>query len=94
MAVRISTKHQVTIPRRVVEELGLEVGEYLDAFVDKGRIVFVRRQLVDRDQAYFWTPEWQAGEREASEEIAQGLTKTYESVDDLVSDLQSEQSGR
>ena len=26
----------------------------------------------DDDQDWFWTPEWQAGEKEASEEIQQG----------------------
>ena len=28
------------------------------------------------DQAWFWTPEWQAGEKEASEEIQQGRLST------------------
>lgn len=28
--------------------------------------------MAARDQAWFWTPEWQAGEREADEEIRRG----------------------
>jgi len=36
------------------------------------------------DQAWFWTPEWQAGEREASEQIAAGQTKSYDSMDALL----------
>ncbi|MFI5953786.1 helix-turn-helix domain-containing protein [Cryptosporangium sp. NPDC051539] len=38
------------------------------------------------DQAWFWTPEWQAGEHEASEQIAAGDTTSYESMDALVAD--------
>jgi hypothetical protein len=32
------------------------------------------KKLVDAAQAWFWTDEWQAGEREASEDIAAGRT--------------------
>ena len=28
---------------------------------------------IDADQAWFWTPEWQAKEREAKEEITAGI---------------------
>ena len=38
------------------------------------------------DQAWFWTPEWQAGEREASEQIAAGATTSYDSMDALFTD--------
>ena len=27
---------------------------------------------IDRSQAWFWTPEWQAGEREATEQARRG----------------------
>jgi len=33
------------------------------------------------DQAYFWTAEWQAGEREADEDIAAGRTQLFDDVD-------------
>jgi len=33
---------------------------------------------IDPEQAWFWTPEWQAGEREADEDIAAGrVTRSY-----------------
>lgn len=34
--------------------------------------------VIPRDQLYYWTPEWQAGEREADEDIAAGRTRTFE----------------
>ena len=29
-------------------------------------------EIIDREQAYFWTKEWQEAEKEASEDIKQG----------------------
>ena len=38
---------------------------------------------VPADQAWFWTPEWQEGEREASEQIVSGLLATHDADDFL-----------
>lgn len=39
------------------------------------------------DQAWFFTLEWLAGEREADEEIAVGRGKVHESADDMFAHL-------
>ena len=41
----------------------------------------------DPDQAYFWTPEWQAKEREADEDIAAGRYEEFSTVEDMLADL-------
>jgi hypothetical protein len=38
--------------------------------------------------AYFWTRKWQEGEREADEDIKAGRVKTFDSVEELISDLE------
>jgi hypothetical protein len=48
----------------------------------------------DPDQAWFWTPEWQAMEREADEDIAAGRYKTFDNMDDLIADLDAGASSR
>ena len=45
------------------------------------------KKLVDKSQAYFWTKRWQKGEKEAVEDIKAGRVKTFESVDELIKDL-------
>ena len=45
------------------------------------------KKHIDASQAYFWTRKWQAGEREASAEIATGQTKRFPSVEALIRDL-------
>ena len=45
------------------------------------------KKLVDKSQAYFWTKKWQEGERAADEDIKAGRVKTFDSVDELIKDL-------
>jgi len=44
-------------------------------------------KLIPAEQAWFWTREWQAGEKEADEDIAAGKVKTFDRVDDLLEEL-------
>ena len=48
------------------------------------------KKLVDKSQAYFWTRKWQKGEKEAAEDIKAGRVKTFDSVDELIKDLDKE----
>jgi len=48
------------------------------------------KKLVDKSQAYFWTGKWQEGERAADEDIKVGRVKTFDSVDELIKDLEQE----
>ncbi len=45
------------------------------------------RRLTDASQAWFWTPGWQKGEREASDDITAGRTTVYETGEDLLQSL-------
>ncbi len=56
--------------------------------VEDERAVLMPKKLVDKSQAYFWTKRWQEGEREADEDIKAGRVKTFDSVDDLIKDLE------
>jgi len=51
------------------------------------RGVLMPKKLVDKGQAYFWTKRWQEVEREADEDIKAGRVKTFDSVDELINDL-------
>ena len=44
-AVRVGPKHQVTIPKEVFESLNLDVGDFLDATAEGGRIVLTPKRL-------------------------------------------------
>jgi AbrB family looped-hinge helix DNA binding protein len=82
------TRHgQITLPAAVREQLGIEEGDIVEIKVEEERAVLTPKKLVDKSQVYFWTERWQKGEREAAEDIEAGRVKTFESVDELVKDL-------
>ena len=46
--VTVKKKYQVVIPQRVREEIGVDVGDILEAKAERGRIVLEPRAIVDR----------------------------------------------
>ena len=85
------TRHgQITLPASVRKELGIEEGDLIEIEVVDERAVLMPKKLVDKSQAYFWTKGWQEGERQADEDIEAGRVKTFDSVDDLIKDLDKE----
>ena len=51
---------------------------------------FVIDSDADDSQAYFWTPEWQEGERRAHEDIAAGRVHRFDSLGDLLESLHAD----
>jgi len=68
----------------VRELLGLQEGDFIEVQESNGAIVMLPKKLIDADQAWFWSPEWQKGEREAEEDIRAGrLAGPFKTVKDL-----------
>ncbi len=51
--------------------------------------VAAKAGLIDPDQRWWWTEEWQAGEREAERDIAEGRTETFDSIEAFINSLRS-----
>jgi AbrB family looped-hinge helix DNA binding protein len=62
----------VTIPQDVRERLDLAEGDQFVITVEEDRIVLTPTSVIPDDQAWFWTPEWQAKEAEADQAAARG----------------------
>ena len=86
--VRLGAKRQITLPRRAASRLRLHEGDYFDVRVADDRIELVPMAMIPRDQLWYWTPEWQAKEREADEDLAAGRVKSFKSADSLIRSLQ------
>ena len=43
-----------------------------------------------QEQGYLWGEPWQEGEREAEENLCEGRTECFETLDDLIADLDTE----
>jgi hypothetical protein len=66
------------------------VDELPDDAIDGAALLLrsLKTRRIDPDQAWFWTPEWQEGEREVDEAIARGeVGAVYMSDEEFISAL-------
>ena len=80
----IRDKGQVTIPSGIRKAAHLGEGDSVEVVITPDGILLRPRKLVDATQAWFWTPDWQRAEQEASEDIRQGRTRTYKTDRDFL----------
>ena len=78
-------KGQLTIPADVRDTAHLEEGDPIE-IVDGG-ILLRPLKLIDATQAWFWTPEWQEGERRAEAQIAAGSRERFASEEEFLAAL-------
>lgn len=86
-SVRFKKRSQVTIPKEFVDSLHLREGDRLECRLENGRIVIVPTMEIPKDQAWFWTEEWQKEEKEAEKQIANGELTPTMNVEDTLADL-------
>ena len=85
---KVGPKFQVTIPKAAREAVGLDVGDLVDAIPQGNGILLRPKTVTDKH------PLIEARLREAEADIKAGrVSQVFESVDDLMADLNSP-SGR
>ena len=89
--VKVTRGGQVTIPATLRRQAGIKIGDYLEVQVVDGQLRLLPKQVIDKDQAYFWTAAWQEGEREAEQDLREGRTEEFETLDALFADLDEEE---
>jgi len=141
--VKIKTKGQITIPKKVRETLGLSEGDLIEVDVENGKGIFMPRRviaaapavklsakeqkslirarkkiqlinedlvsskgltdaeadaavkagLIDPEQRYWWTEEWQKGERQAERDSREGRSSgPFETAEELFSHLDQQRA--
>ncbi len=89
MITQLRSRSQITLPREIVKKMKLQKGDNLDVVVDDDKIIVKPVLLIDRSQAWFWSKEWQAMEKEADEDIKHGKVQKASSVKELIEKLDS-----
>lgn len=84
---KVTRNGQITLPAPARRALRVAEGDYVQVRVTADSIVLTPKKLVDKSQTFFWSPEWQAAEREASEDIVAGRVRAAQDVDDLIAQL-------
>ena len=86
--VKIRPKAQLTLPEEIRRALHIAEGDEVEFAVHDDGTVTIRGYVsIPTDQAWFFTPEWLAGEREADEDIAVGRGTAHESAGDMFAHL-------
>ena len=82
----------ITIPATAADKLA-ELGQAMLKLANSMKLsaqpgVVVKPRKVPKDQEWFWTKEWQAGERQADADLAAGrVSRIFDSADELIADL-------
>lgn len=87
--LKVQKNKNVTLPTWLMQRFHLGAGDFVRIEETRNGVVLKPAKLIDPSQAYFWTKEWQAGEREAEEGIRKGRVKAFRSVKELLRDLNS-----
>ncbi|MGH8248725.1 MAG: AbrB/MazE/SpoVT family DNA-binding domain-containing protein [Gammaproteobacteria bacterium] len=86
--VKVQKNKNITLPMWLINRVHVGIGDFVRLEETKDGVLMKPAKLVDPSQAYFWTKEWQAGEREAETDIRKGRVKRLKSVKALMQDLQ------
>jgi antitoxin MazE len=89
MITQLRNRSQITLPSEIIKILKLQKGDNLDVVVDDDKIIIKPVLEIDRSQAWFWSKEWQAMEKEADEDIKHGRVQQAKNVKELIEKLES-----
>jgi bifunctional DNA-binding transcriptional regulator/antitoxin component of YhaV-PrlF toxin-antitoxin module len=83
----LRARGQLTLPLEVREALHVDSGDEILFEVADNVVVLHAGTWIPRDQAWFWTDDWQAGEAEASDDLRTGRTRIAKTADEFFEDL-------
>jgi AbrB family looped-hinge helix DNA binding protein len=83
----LRARGQITLPEDIRQAARLEEGDLLEAEMTEDGILLRPQKLIDATQAWFWSPGWQAGEREADADKSAGRIETFQSGDAFLKQL-------
>ncbi|ANU09609.1 hypothetical protein BBH88_04505 [Planococcus antarcticus DSM 14505] len=89
--ITLKKNGQITLPIKIREAVSLTENDQLAITIKDGQIILQPVITIPKDQAWFWTKEWQEEELEAEHDIKTGNIKTFRNAEELIADLRSEE---
>ena len=89
MLRKLGQNYQIALPKEIIETLHLRVNDYLDIKVENNKVIIEPQVMIPKDQAYFYTPQWQEGEIKADEDIQKGRVSKTKNIKGLFQKLDS-----
>ena len=89
MKIKVRERGTITLPAALRKAARLDrPGSQVEARLrEDGVIELIPVITIPADQAWYWTEEWQAGEREVDEEAARGEERVFDSAEEFVTHL-------
>ena len=78
--VKVREKYQETIPEEVRGKIPLKVGERVEVTARGSEIVIRPIVEIPRDQAWFWSKQWQDQVSQSFKDLKKGKIKVFKSV--------------
>jgi AbrB family looped-hinge helix DNA binding protein len=87
--MKISPQRQIRIPKKLMQMLSIETGDFVEIDIQDHEIVLKPRKLIDPAQGWYWTKEWQHTESEVDEQIEKDeLSAKFKNPEDAIEWLQ------
>ena len=87
MLRKLGQNYQFALPKEIARTLHLQVNDYLEVHIEGNKVIIEPQMVIPRDQAYFYTPEWQKEEKEADRDIQEGRVTKTKNVKELIKKL-------
>lgn len=87
MLTEIRSRSQITIPADIIKKLNLKQGDTLDVEIEDNQIILRPVIAIPKEQAYFWTKQWQSEEKQIQSDIASNNIQPAKSKNELFEDL-------
>lgn len=82
---RLRGRGQITLPPQIRERLQVREGDdVLFRLNEQGQVVVEQVQMIDPEQAWFWTEKWQEATRESQEDFEKGNYFEFENMAEAV----------
>ena len=75
---KLGQRRQIVIPKEICDELGLQVGDFVEVRQVKGTVVIKPKKLVDADDVL--TPQEEAIVRKGERQLRQGKSKPWSQI--------------
>ena len=82
--VKVKNKYQIVIPDEVRKSIRVQIGDTLEIVEKDGVLIVKPVVVIDKAQAYFWSEEWQAGEKKAEAAKKKGGYKEFKKASEAV----------
>lgn len=86
--LKVTTNGQITLPVEIRKKWHCDVGNYVQVIFKDNELKIKPVVVTDPNQSWFWSKEWQEGEKKADEDIRSGqVSKKFSNVKDAIKSL-------